>query len=374
MINHKKYGKHGVFALTVCFAACGNSAEPSSATPGTGGSTNQEVDGSPDDDAYVESGGSAGSGGSSEIAGAGGSPDQNDAGQGGPDSSDGAAPMEAGGKPNGVRSNTPDATFTQLVTGDVPDLFLLSSNLHQKPSGSQYFLEWYGEVANFGTKPACHVQLDLSFKSSDGTPLIPLRTTFADAEAYQSILIVPCIPPGKTGGMYTNNFEPALVPLTSIAKVDASLRGNVYPDAVPSPLAPQIASANIIDYYGDGTSWSVAGTMKSTGDIYNILTSVYPINLDGLVVDQLSAVHLDALPQGMSWDFKTLSYDGPKFVKFLVFTDFLEGLGSTYAARSPGWQPQDFGGADGSSLMARTEKVRQTWLSELRARKIAAGR
>jgi hypothetical protein len=221
-------------------------------------------------------------------------------------------------------SNTPSAVVTQTpVSSDAQPLIMISSNLVYSPSGNEYFTEWFGVVRNTGTVALCFVQVELSFQVQ-GT-VVEETAGFADAPAYLSDIVVPCIPPGGIGIVYDNGFITTPPDLNDIDVLDILLEGHDYGDQVPHPLDPNLNNVMITEPYGAGTGyWGLVGDLQAVGTINNVLINAYPRDDAGLAYAKMIAVTLDTITTGSSWAFETTTANAP-FTEYDAYVEFEPG-------------------------------------------------
>ncbi|HEX3776951.1 MAG TPA: hypothetical protein VHV51_20905, partial [Polyangiaceae bacterium] len=185
-------------SVALSLGACGSS-DDDKGSPGmqnTGGSSGSGA----------TTGGTSGSAGTGTGAGAGGSsagssalpvagaPDETGAGKGGGGGSGGQT-----SEPTGTVSNLPGVDFQVTLTLPGSNLVLVSSNLTLDTSTN--YVEWFAEVRNLGTIPACFVQAEVDFADHTGA-IVESLMSFSDGDAYEigsdPSLSSPCIAPGKS--------------------------------------------------------------------------------------------------------------------------------------------------------------------------------
>lgn len=261
----------------------------------------------------VASGGSAGTGGN--------------AGNGGSAGTGGTAGSTGGGTT--VNSNLP-IVFEQ---SGVPALSLLSSNLQQKEHiAPDTFKQWFAEVVNSSDGLVCFAEVTITFQTSLGSTLLELHS-FADADAYQSSLPglpVPCIPPRKTAGFYTNDISLGIV-LADIRKAKVVFR-NLSGTYTPHPARPIVESAIVsADSRLGAGYWSVSGMVRAEKTVRTLIMTVFPRSpSSGLLLDQTNAIHSDALLAGEGWAYETLGYKGERYTSYLQTIDFIDESSSAY--------------------------------------------
>jgi hypothetical protein len=224
-------------------------------------------------------------------------------------------------------SNLPATTFNVTTTQDAADLELLSSNLVPDPNSRVNYIQWFGEVRNNGTTPACLVEIRINFITAEGFG-VQAMSAYADGEIYQDASLdslVPCIPPGKTGAFWDNDL-PALPPdLSTVDVIEAELQLSARPNAVPAPSAPKLSAMSIGQDASRGAGfWALSGTLTATETIYNISIAGYYKDDNGLIVICAPATNLETVNAGASWKWKAMAYQGAKPASYLVFADYLQ--------------------------------------------------
>ncbi len=245
-----------------------------------------------------------------------------------------------------------------------PEIVLLSSNLVQKPSGAEFFQQWYGEVKNAGAQTLCQVFVDVSFKDAAGAELATFSTyVSADPYAASLTLSVPCIAPGKVGSFYSNGFVPTAALIAGTKTIAVAFKPHVYDDAIPAPHAPTVTSQPVPVFT---TMYGIGGTINGgAAPIYNIAVDLFPRDASGLVLGRLSAVDLDTLLPGATYPFTTSGIETP-FAAYRSYAEFIDGTAPQNRI-VPGHEPKDDA--------ARIEVIRRRERDEVRARAaIAAAR
>ncbi|MGC4087498.1 MAG: hypothetical protein QM756_06330 [Polyangiaceae bacterium] len=324
------------FLVTV---GCSDDEKPK--TEGSGGMSASGGVVSSSGGAVMTSGGKAGSSGGADVTGSGGSSEGGDGGanpsgsggaaSGGSSSTTGGTTLGSGGASTGSGGSSGAAAVLTVpsgvtfVTSGVSTLRLVSSNLTQSTTGSSSFQEWFAEVANDGTSPACFAKAAVTFLSSTNATVIGF-TSYADAPPYasaSSTLSVPCIPAGKTAGFYSNALG-AAIDLTSIrsASVQFTTLSGTYS---PHPSTPTMTAAVTVNSTLGSGYWSVSGNLTAVKSISNIGVTAFPRSSAGLLVDQLTDVNLGSLLAGQVWAYEAEFYKGPQFSTFLESVDFIDG-------------------------------------------------
>ncbi len=203
-----------------------------------------------------------------------------------------------------------------------------SLNILQDTAGLVY-VEWFAEVKNLGTKPVCLAHVKVVFESATGA-IVETLDGYAASDPHKagSSLSTACIPPGKSGVVWTNDLPSTALALNSIKIAKVTIDANsIFDGAIAHPLAPTISGAAVTEHSKLGAgSWSVSGQATATGTIYNVKEDVYLIDAAGFAIDNLAAFHSDTFFQGEMWTFETIAgYRGTKPPNFRLFTTFIEG-------------------------------------------------
>jgi hypothetical protein len=233
-----------------------------------------------------------------------------------------------------VTTNLP-VPFTISKTANATDLDLISSNLIPDPKSTINYVQWFGEVVNKGTRPACFVEVTVNFKSADGQ-VVQAMHAYAYGDSYKIASLndnVLCVSPGKTGVFYSNDLPAAAVDVSLIGVAEVQLRSNVYPEAAPHPANPGLSNLALVKdpEKGDGY-WVVMGAMTATQTIYNVAVYAHHRDENGLVLDRSFGGHSDTLLAGTTWDFKTFYYQGTRPASYLLTYDYLLGAKPTASA------------------------------------------
>jgi hypothetical protein len=368
----KRIGSLGLVPLAFALgslAACGTS-DPNGGAQNSGGGGGEAGSGGTAGD--VGSGGSGGAGDSTGgEAGTGGEVSEgtggtaSEGGTGGVAGQAGADDDAGPGGPAKIASNLAGVDFRVTTTDVAGGVQLTSSNLTQDTHGLVY-VEWFGELKNGGSQPVCLAHVNVTFETTDGTPVESLEA-YAAANPYKDSgrVSVGCIPPGGSGVLWSNDLPSTAIALDSIATAKVQIDASAFfTSAVPHPMTPTLGSAQVTQHSTLGSGyWSVSGQATATDTIYNVKADVYPVAASGLIVDNLGAFHLDTFYQGTTWNFETISaYDGPKPPAFRLFLSFIEGANSSAFSKTPAAPP-----APGS--MADDEVRRQEHEELVRARR-----
>jgi hypothetical protein len=224
--------------------------------------------------------------------------------------------------PGPTLTNLPQATFFVTATEAAAGLELLSSNLLPDPDSKVNYVQWFGEVRNNGTSPACYLKITLDFRAASDTRVLALGT-MATADPHKTARTnspIPCVPPGKTGAFYANQLSAAPVPLAAIAVVEVELDLSPYPDAVPHPASPTLSGLAIVeDAPGNPGRWVVAGTLTATAPLSGVSLNAYYKDESGLILADGTASSSSSLNAGASWSFKTFYYVGAQPSSYLLF-------------------------------------------------------
>jgi len=299
----------------VATAACSNT------TRGTGSWT--------PDAGSAATGGDAGggSGGTGGDAGSGGSgPSGGTAGQGGASGS-GATGGAGGGSP--FTTNPPGIEREQQPQSNGANIDLLTTSLTQRSTSSLNYFEWFGEVANVGSEVRCYIQLHADFQSSTGTSIIKLDT-FVYASPFKmgsSSLTAPCLAPGTTGIVWSNDLPTTPVPIDSIKRVVVSIEALVDPSAVPHPAAPRLSP---LTKTLSGQRWAISGTATSIADVYNVSIDFFG-KTGKFFVDRETVYHLENFLTAQTWAFDTspLGLETTTLDEVVPILDFIEGTDTT---------------------------------------------
>lgn len=244
-----------------------------------------------------------------------------------------ARPPDAGMASQFV-SNTPSAIVVDIGAPPTPEVKLISSNLLQKPSGTQVFQQWFGEIQNTGSTTICLVSIDVSFRDQSRAQVAVFHT-FADGEPYKSStssLVFPCISPGQVGSLYDNAFIASAAPLESVTTIEVDVDSLMSNGAMLASSKPSLAS----QIQTSGTQNAISGTLTGRSEpIYAIRVSAYPRQPSGLVLGYLSDIALDTLQPDAVFPFTTDSIES-SFTDYRIFVDFINGVRPAIAASSSG--------------------------------------
>ena len=314
------------------------------------------------------------------LAGCSGSSD-NPVGGTGDDAGGGhtASPDSGAPHPDGGHGGTPDAApeagpvvppfvsnpANVTVRDDTPApklaLTLVSSNLTQSPSGSDYYQEWYAEVMNTGNEVICYPQVDAKFLDSASATVIHFNA-FADADPYKNPqgtlnLVSSCLKPGAVGVFWSNNLG-AAVSINTVATLSVTFSNlSGASSYVPHPDSPKITAAMPQPDLGP-TYYALAGTaVNGPALINNVELKVYPKSAAGLVIGHLAAFHMQNYNAGESWSFKTDDVESA-FTQYHAYLSFIDGPMMAKAPERPELPP--------------LEQARQEFLRERTARADAA--
>lgn len=228
----------------------------------------------------------------------------------------------------GTISNTPQAEFWVVESEEAVGLELVSSNLLPDPKSTINYVQWFGEVRNNGTQAACYVYATLDFRTPGGGKRVQAIKGMARAYphvATKTSNLIPCIPPGKTAGLYANDIPGAPVRLAAIGQVEIYFDQSLsYPDAAPPASTPTIDGVTIVEDAKPG-NWLATGTLTATAAISSVALTVFYKDAAGLILDDGTASPTGALNAGGSWVFKTSAYVGERPSEVLLATDFKPG-------------------------------------------------
>jgi hypothetical protein len=236
---------------------------------------------------------------------------------------DAPAPDAPPGPGPGFVSNTPNATVVDVGIPATPNLVLISSNLLQEPSGSQFFQQWAAEVRNAGSTTVCGLLADVSFRNESGGQLAVFEP-FTSTAPYQLSglsVTINCLAPGDIGTFFDNGFAPALVDLGAVTRIEIAIISLGAGSAIPAPHAPIVASH--VEPVFDG--FGIAGTLTgNVGPIHTILIDGFPRDANGLVLGWLFDSDGEQLDPGEVVPFSTLDVS-TSFSLHRVFTQFIDG-------------------------------------------------
>jgi len=86
---------------------------------------------------------------------------------------------------------------------------------------------------------------------------------------------------------------------------------------------PAVANPTIVQDAKRGAGfWAIAGSLTASETIYNIGVTGYPKDASGLVFRQATAIHLETLAAGTSWQWQTSSYEGARPASFLLAVSY----------------------------------------------------
>ncbi len=278
-------------------------------------------------------GGSAGSAGAGGDAGGGGDagsggsgPSGGTAGNGGASGS-GATGGAGGGSP--FTTNPPGIERELQPQSNGANIDLLTTSITQRSSSSINYFEWFAEAANNSNEVRCYIQLHADFQSSAGTSIIRLDT-FVSAPPFKmgtSSLTAPCLAPGATGVVFSNDLPTTPVPIDSIKRVVVSIEALVDPSAVPHPSAPRLSP---LTKTRSGQYWAISGTATSIADVYNISIDFYG-KTGKFFVAQDTVFHLENFLTGQTWAFDTSpsGLETTTLDEVVPILDFIEGTDTT---------------------------------------------
>lgn len=282
---------------------------------GSSGSSGSSGGGAEAGDGAVANGGSsAGSSGMSNAAG------QPDAGMGG---ESGHVPTETPfvSKPAGIELVLDDAA-------KAAGFALVSSNFTQKPSGAEFYREWWAELLNGTDQPQCFIQLAADFQSSSGASLQKLDT-YAYGGSFDigsSVgLTATCAAPGEVVPIWSNALDGTMVAIDSIKKLSIAITATEKPAAILHPSTPTLA--NFKKTFEQGLQWwTFSGDATATADIYNVKVEIWGKS-GGVVVGKTADFHFDNFLKGGLWSFKTSAgIDGATLEAATPYFSFIDGL------------------------------------------------
>lgn len=299
-------------AAVLCSVGCGS--DDSQGSPGSkagaggfGGSSGAAEAGSDEG----ESGGVADSGGgdagsSSTLGGSGGKGASGGAtgGSGGNGASGGATGGSGGQAPLGFVSD-PSGIELELDSGSAAGFTLTSSRLTQEASSSLFYAEWYAELHNGTNSTQCLIQVSGDFQTEAGESIIKFDT-FATGAAYKlsdSKLSSPCMAPGESVPVWSNDLPDASLALASIRRVVLDIQPLTVSDAILHPSTPTLGTVTKT-YSSALSAWALSGTATATADIYNASLTFWGKS-GKFYVDNTKVFHLEDLLKGQAWSFST---------------------------------------------------------------------
>ena len=229
-------------------------------------------------------------------------------------------------------SDPSGASYVNVKPDSGEGLVLVSSRFSEKPSGDDYFRNWFGEVRNTGSKIHCYARVKVSLKDSSGTEIATFNP-FADTAPFRlgtSTLSTPCLAPGGRGAFYANGFSTTAANVSSIRRIEVEFSSMESPEAVPDPVAPVLESAMVAS---TSLGYRVSGTLRARETINNIGIDVYPL-VGGVPYEQLSATNLDEVAKGATWAYETRGITMP-FTEFMQFPSYIRGPSTAFAPSAP---------------------------------------
>jgi len=268
-------------------------------TPSAGeaGSDQGDNGGAPDssagaagaDDGPGASGGSGGSGG--RAGGSGGT--------------SGGASGGSGGQPPLGFVSQPAGIKLELDSASAAGFTLTSSRLTQDASSSLFYAEWYAELHNGTNQTQCLIQISADFQTAAGVSIIKFDA-FASGAAYKlsdSKLTSPCMAPGESVPVWTNDLPDGSLALASIQKVVVYIEPLTVPDAILHPSTPTLGTVTQT-YSSSFEAWALSGSATATADIYNASLTFWGKS-GNFYVDNTKVFHLEDLLKGQAWPFST---------------------------------------------------------------------
>jgi hypothetical protein len=217
---------------------------------------------------------------------------------------------------------------------------ILSSNLTQESIGSSVFEEWLAEVKNAGTKTVCLMRIRASFKA--GETIVSDVDPFVDGPPYKvdvSRVTSSCLAPGDIGVFWDLDEVPRTTAIQSATVAEYTLEFLGADLHRPHPDTPTITPMEVFDRFNTGSSWSLRGSLTARATIHNIGLDIFPIDDAGLVIDSLSATHLETLLAGGGWSFES-STAKRRFARQHLFASWIDGP-KTLAERPTPKLPRD---------------------------------
>jgi len=303
-------------------AACGGGDDNNKEKPdqtagaGTGGGGAVKADAG---ESATPIGGSSAGAGSEAIPNAAGQPDAGMGGEGG--SAAVPEPTTFVSKPAGVELVLDDAAKAAGFT-------LVSSNFTQKPSGSDFYREWWAELRNGTDQPQCFINVKADFQNAAGDSLQALNTyTYGSTfDIGSSVgLTATCAAPGEVVPIWSNALDGNMVAIDSIKKLGITVMATEKPGAVVHASTPTLA--NFKQTFEQGLEWwTFSGDVTATADIYNVKIEIWGKS-GGVVVGKSAGFHLDNFLKGSLWQFKTdAGIDVPTLESEKSYFSFIDGL------------------------------------------------
>jgi hypothetical protein len=269
------------------------SAGEAGSNEGENGGTNDSSAGAAgSDDGPGASGASSGSGGAT-------------AGSGGATAGSGGATAGSGGQAQLGFVSQPAGIELELDSASAAGFTLTSSRLTQEASSSLFYAEWYAELHNGTSKTQCLIQISGDFQTATGASIIKFDT-FATGAAYKlsdSKLSSPCMAPGESVPVWSNDLPDGALALASIQKVVVYVEPLTVPDAVVHPSTPTLGAV-AQTYSSSFEAWALSGSATATADIYNASLTFWGKS-GNFYVDNTKVFHLENLLKGQAWPFST---------------------------------------------------------------------
>ncbi len=321
----KTYGVMGGVAAGVLMlvVACGEDEPKKAATPmgGSGGSgVAGQAEGGDSTEAGAPAAGSSSAG--QDMGGSGGSGGSaGSAGSGGNGGSGGAMPLTFQSKPAGVVLELDAAAKASGLT-------LASSSVTQETETSLFYTEWLGELYNGSNQTQCLIAITGDFQNAAGTTVIKFDT-YAQGAAYDlgaSTLSSPCVAPGESVPVWSNDLPEQALPLDTITKLVVSIDPIASPDAVIHPSTPTLAAVAQV-YSPTFEVWQLSSTATSVANIHNVSITFWGKSGD-FVVGSEKDFHLEDFPTGASWSIDTapLGIESVTLTKVIPYFSFIDGL------------------------------------------------
>src|SRR5258706_7756137 len=237
----KNYGVMGLAAgaaLVMCVVGCGsddhNNVPPGKG--GTGGSSGMAGANAAGSSGNTQGGSSQG--GAAGNAGTSGSTmgDAGDANAGAGGAGDKPEPIVFQSQPAGI-------TLELDAKSQASGLTLRSSSITQKTDSSLFYTEWLAELFNGSNTTQCLIAVSGDFQTAGGVS-VEKFDTYAEGAAYKlgsSKLTSPCVAPGESVPLWSNDLPGMVLGIDTIKKLVVSITPLPSPDAVLHPSTPTLA-------------------------------------------------------------------------------------------------------------------------------------
>lgn len=169
------------------------------------------------------------------------------------------------------------------------------------------YLEWFGQVRNDTSSLRCDVRVDAAFQTADGSTTINMRA-YATAPPYEvpekTAYSTPCLEPGASAWLFSNDLPINPLDLNSIKGVDLTVSSEQYEGAILHPMTPAISDLTASE---GSTSWQVNGTATGIGGAINHLWLEF-FETSGSFYEWGAKLDDQPLLPGATWTFKSLGF------------------------------------------------------------------